>query len=173
MNRDTYLKMTRPFRENAKLARSLHIINKIITYAIFFHYAALLVFYVYKMDIRLERAIIVPLDCFIIVTAFRYMIGRKRPYEKFDVPPIIPQDTKGKSFPSRHVFSIFIIGMTYFQLDSNTGIMIFIMGLILAALRVFGGVHYIRDVVAGAITGIVFGAIGFYIIHWETIFGGL
>ena len=111
MKKDTYLKMTRPFRENAKLARSLHIINKTITYAIFFHYAALLVFYVYKMDIRLERAIIVPLDCFIIVTAFRYMIGRKRPYEKFDVPPVIPKDTKGKSFPSRHVFSAFMIAM--------------------------------------------------------------
>lgn len=165
MNKDTYLKMTRPFRENAKLSRSLHIINKIITYAIFFHYAALLVFYVYKMDIRLERAIIVPLDCFIIVTAFRYMIGRKRPYEKFDVPPVIPKDTKGKSFPSRHVFSAFMIAMTFLCQSPFTwvGVVVMVFSVGMAVVRVISGVHYISDVVAGAMCGIIAGIVGYII----------
>ena len=116
-----------------------------------------------QMDIRLERAIIVPLDCFIIVTAFRYMIGRKRPYEKFDVPPIIPKDTKGKSFPSRHVFSATMIAMT-FLLHSPffvLGVIFFIMSLLLAVVRVVSGVHYISDVVAGVVIAVVAAMIGY------------
>ena len=166
MKKDTYLKMTRPFRENAKLARSLHIINKIITYAMVLLYMGLLAYYACNQDERLIRAIIVPLDSFIIVTVFRYMLNRKRPYELFDIPPVIQKDTAGKSFPSRHVFSAFIIAMTYLCWSPLVwaGVVLLVLAAGMAVVRVVSGVHYISDVTAGAVCGIVAGVLGYVIL---------
>lgn len=166
MKKDTYLKMTRPFRENAKLARSLHIMNKIITYAMVALYMGLLAYYACNQDGRLIRAIIVPLDSFIIVTVFRYMLNRKRPYEHFDIPPVIQKDTAGKSFPSRHVFSAFIIAMTYLCWSPLiwAGTVLLVLAAGMAVVRVVSGVHYISDVAAGAICGIAAGVLGYVII---------
>ena len=166
MKKDTYLKMTRPFRENAKLARSLHIINKIITYVMVALYMGLLAYYACNQDERLIRAIIVPLDSFIIVTVFRYMLNRKRPYEHFDIPPVIQKDTAGKSFPSRHVFSAFIIAMTYLCWSPLVwaGTVLLVLAASMAVVRVISGVHYISDVAAGAICGIAAGVFGYVIV---------
>lgn len=166
MKKDTYLKMTRPFRENAKLARSLHIINKIITYVMVVLYMGLLAYYACNQDERLIRAIIVPLDSFIIVTVFRYMLNRKRPYELFDIPPVIQKDTAGKSFPSRHVFSAFIIAMTYLCWSPLVwaGVVLLVLAAGMAVVRVVSGVHYISDVTAGAVCGIVAGVLGYVIL---------
>lgn len=166
MKKDTYLKMTRPFRENAKLARSLHIINKIITYVMVALYMGLLAYYACNQDERLIRAIIVPLDSFIIVTVFRYMLNRKRPYEHFDIPPVIQKDTAGKSFPSRHVFSAFIIAMTYLCWSPLVwaGTVLLVLAASMAVVRVISGVHYISDVAAGAICGITAGVLGYVIV---------
>lgn len=166
MKKDTYLKMTRPFRKNAKLARSLHIINKIITYAMVVLYIGLLAYYALSQNIKLMRAIIVPLDSFIIVTVFRYVINRKRPYEHFDIPPVIQKDTAGKSFPSRHVFSACIIAMTYLCWSPYVwaGVVLLVLAAGMAVVRVISGVHFISDVVAGAVCGIVAGVLGYVIL---------
>lgn len=165
MKKETYVKMTKPFRDNARLAQSLHIMNQAITYFIFMLYPALIGYYIYTYDMRIERAIIVPLDCFIIVTVFRYIINRKRPYEKFEVAPIIPKDTKGKSFPSRHVFSAFMVAMTFLCHSPFVwvGIIMIVLSVIIAVIRVLSGVHYISDVIAGAICGIIAGIFGYII----------
>jgi len=62
------------------------------------------------------------------------------------------------------VFSAFMIAMTYFVVDPRTSIDIFVMAAILGGLRVVGGVHFIKDVVSGAIIGILAGFIGYFII---------
>lgn len=173
MKDEYYVRMIESVKKSKVKLRMIPVFDKLITYVIFMSYPLMLSYLFFTHSPFLLQSVIVPALGFVLVSLFRKSYDAKRPYEVMGFTPIIKKETSGKSFPSRHVFSIFIIGMTYFQLDSNTGIMIFVMGLILATLRVFGGVHYIRDVVAGAITGIVFGAIGFYIIHWETIFGGL
>ena len=52
----------------------------------------------------------IPGISFVAVSIFRKCYNAKRPYEIYDFKPLIPKDTIGKSFPSRHVFSIFVIG---------------------------------------------------------------
>ena len=62
----------------------------------------------YKIYFKAEKASFIPtyemcaLDGFIIVTVVRYKYNRKRPYEIFELH-LIPKDTKGHSWPSRHV----------------------------------------------------------------------
>ena len=47
---------------------------------------------------------------FIAVTLLRRLINAKRPYELLPFYETPPKNKIGKSFPSRHVFSIFVIG---------------------------------------------------------------
>ena len=92
----------------------------------------------------------------------RYILCAPRPYEVFDTAPVIKKDTKGKSFPSRHVFSAFAVAASIFHFCRPLGTALGILGLVLAAARVLGGVHFIKDVAAGCILGTVMTAAGFY-----------
>ena len=169
MKKETYIKMTQPFRGNAKAGRAIHIINKILTYSVFIAYPIFLLYLLFQRNPILGRAIMVPLDSFIIVSVFRHIVNRKRPYEYFGVKPVIDKDTKGKSFPSRHVFSAFVISMTFIFCSSMSwqwiviSTVLFLISTGIAIIRVVSGVHYISDVIAGAIVGIAAGLIGFMI----------
>ena len=78
--------------------------------------------------------------------------------------PVLEKDTKGKSFPSRHVFSVFIIAMTIFYEHSGAGVLLGIIGLLLGIVRVLVGVHEPKDIIVGALAGIVCGIVGYYVI---------
>ena len=71
MKKETYVKMTQPFRDDPKRARALHRANKILTVVIFVAYPCLLLWLLWQKDMRLYKAICVPLDGFIIVTVVR------------------------------------------------------------------------------------------------------
>ena len=116
--------------------------------------------------IALLYALFVPGISFVLVSVFRRILNAPRPYEVFDGVPVIAKDTLGKSFPSRHAFSIFIIGMAFCACCPLTwaGPAVLVLGVALAAIRVIAGVHFPRDVIAGALTGILLGYVGFWLI---------
>ncbi len=153
MNKETYIKMTVPFRENVRAAKKLEIINKIATYTVFIAYPIFVLYLFFTASPSLARAVIAPLDGFIVVSVFRYLVNLPRPYEKFDLPPVIPKNTHGKSFPSRHVFSAFIIAFTMIicvptaSLFWFIGIVLVLLAVVIAVVRVISGVHYISDVI--------------------------
>ena len=149
MKKETYVKMTQPFRDDPKRARAVHRANKILTVVIFVAYPCLLLWLLWQKDMRLYKAICVPLDGFIIVTVVRAWINRKRPYEIFELPSVIPKDTKGHSWPSRHVFSAAVIAFTFWFVCPAAGIVFLLMTVAIAWIRVVSGVHFISDVVAG------------------------
>ncbi len=93
------------------------------------------------------------------ISLFRKVLSAPRPYEVYGFKPALDKDTKGKSFPSRHVFSIFMVAFTYFQVSIPIGIVIILMGVGLAIIRVVGGVHFIKDVVSGAAVAIFLGGV--------------
>lgn len=142
--------MTGPFRDHPKLAQSLHIINLILTGIIFLAYVLFLMWLFWHRDKELLRVILVPLDGLIAVTVFRYLINRSRPYEVFQEQAVIPKKTKGKSFPSRHVFSAAVITGAFLVYGLwLPGFFCLAATVFLAIIRVLSGVHYISDVVAG------------------------
>lgn len=120
-----------------------------------------------QRDQRLIRAVLVPLISFAAVTLFRSLCNCRRPYEVWDTPPLIPKETKGNSFPSRHVFSIYIIAMAVLWICAPAGVAILAAGVFLAAVRVTARVHFLRDVAAGAALGIGLGWIGFFLIPFQ------
>lgn len=149
MKKETYRKMTRPFRDFPKRARVLHKINKIVTALIFAAYPCLLLWLLLNRDLRLVKAVCVPLDGFIIVSVLRAVLNRPRPYEKFELPPVIPKNTKGHSWPSRHVFSAAVIAFVFLWVNPAAGILFLLLAVLLAVIRVVSGVHFISDVGAG------------------------
>lgn len=163
MKKETYLKMTQPFRDNPKLAKSLHICNRILTALVFAAYPLLLMDMFIKRDPALVKAILVPMDGFIAVSVFRYLVNRPRPYENFQIPPVIPKDKKGQSFPSRHVFSAAVIAVTFCMQPAYwiAGSVLLGLAVAIGVIRIISGVHFISDVLAAYVCAIAVCLIGF------------
>ena len=164
MTKETYAKLTGAMRKNAKLTRLLNILNKALTYLIFAAYPAMIVYLLIKDRERLPMAIAVPAVSFVLLSVFRRVMNLPRPYEVFEMPPVIPKSTKGKSFPSRHVFCVAIIGVTALYALPKLpviGIIILVIAVLMAVLRVCSGVHFPRDVIAGFLCGVLMGAAGY------------
>ncbi|MGM9649352.1 MAG: phosphatase PAP2 family protein [Butyricicoccaceae bacterium] len=159
-----YQKISEPFRVSERRVIWLNRLNRIFTLSVYIAYPLSLIVLFFLRDARLLRCIAVPAVSFVLLSAFRRCVNAKRPYEVLDIQPLIHKDTKGKSFPSRHVFSMFIIAMSFFYLIPALGIVLFVLGILLGAIRVIGGVHFPRDVIAGALIGIICGILGFYLI---------
>jgi membrane-associated phospholipid phosphatase len=97
----------------------------------------------------------------------RYLINSPRPYEVFDIDEfkVMREERKsGRSFPSRHVFSAFLIGMLWLPYSVPFGVAALMLGAFLGLQRVLLGIHFIRDVITGAVIGIVSGLVGILIL---------
>ena len=124
----------------------------------------MLVILALQRDERLLRVILVPLFSFLAVTVFRRLVNAPRPYEMWNSPPLIPKDTKGNSFPSRHVFCVFIIAMATGYVCMPAAIIMMAIGVFLAIIRVIARVHFVKDVIAGAVIAVTLGYIGFWVV---------
>lgn len=164
MKKETYIRLTGIIRENPKRIRLTKFLNQLLTGFIFLLYPSFLLLLFVQGHPFWLRAILVPAISFAAVSIFRKAVNVPRPYERFDISPVLEKDSPGKSFPSRHVFSVFVIAMTIFYLHTDAGILLFLIGAGLAFIRVIGGVHEPRDVIAGALIGIASGIIGYYIL---------
>ena len=164
MTKEQYIKITEPLRKNPVRAKQVKNLNHILTGFVFCMYPLYLLKLLTERNTWLIRALLVPAVSFVCLSVIRRIINAPRPYEKFDIPPVLEKDTTGKSFPSRHVFSVFVIAMTVFYEHPGAGILLGIIGLLLGIVRVAVGVHEPKDIVAGAIAGIACGLIGYYVI---------
>ena len=164
MTRESYEKITGILRGHPRRIRLVCLFNHTLTGFIFVLYPAFLLLLFLEGSTFFLRALFVPAVSFAAVTLFRRIFNAPRPYEKFGLPPAIEKDTAGKPFPSRHVFSVFIIAATIFYVHPSAGILLGLLGVVLAVLRVIGGVHEPRDVIAGALAGILCGVLGYYVL---------
>lgn len=165
MNSESYTRMADALRKRPHQLRFLLWSNKILTGITFLAYPMLLIFLsTSKRWAECYHCILVPAVSFVVVSMMRRILNAPRPYEALEITPLISKDTKGKSFPSRHVFSAFMIAMTFLVTVAPLGVCFLIVGVLLAVVRVIGGVHFMRDVVAGAALGILCGILGYFVI---------
>ena len=94
---------------------------------------------------------------FLLITFLRHYFAKKRPYQFSEKAP--PRKGENDSFPSRHAFSAFLIAMTAFSIKAILGYSLLLLAILLSALRVFRGIHYPVDVIAGGFLGVFFGTI--------------
>ncbi len=103
----------------------------------------------------------IPASGFVILSFLRKKINAPRPYEEWDIKPLLDRDSPGQSMPSRHVFSATIISMACLHASLSVGVILLVFSTLLGLVRVLGGVHFPKDVVVGYICGLAWGVIFF------------
>ena len=105
--------------------------------------------------------ILVPALGFLLLTLVRKWINQPRPYETWEIVPLLDKDSSGNSMPSRHVFSATVISMCLLYFFWLPGLICLLLSAGLGVVRVIGGVHYPKDVLVGYLCGICWGALLF------------
>lgn len=102
---------------------------------------------------------------YIVRYALGILVARPRPFVALqDVNALVLTDVHEayRSFPSGHATLAFAIAFTVYKQDRDWGIAFLILAAVVAMGRVFVGVHFPLDIVAGALVGICSG----WIVSW-------
>ena len=92
----------------------------------------------------IARAVFVPAFVFLGGTLLRARLNFPRPYEQPGFTPLVPKETHGKSFPSRHALSAAVLAavlvekLSGWQIDG-------IMGILVAAFILFSGAKLAKE----------------------------
>lgn len=152
-----YKKISAPFRRHPSGVKWLNLVNALLTRVVYVVYPVFLIRLMWNRDKRWIACAAVPAVFFLLLSVVRKYINRPRPYETWNLSPLIDKDTHGKSMPSRHVFSSAVIAMAFYCICPPMGIFFLIWSFLLALVRVVGGVHYPSDVLAGLLIGVLAG----------------
>ena len=164
MNDKLYIKMLNIINSNRVAFTILGVMYKWLPLLVFLCYPVMLTLKgLQGFDKSFWLLLCVPAGVLVLVTVLRKLFKRQRPYEIFSTPPLFEREGKGDSFPSRHTASAFIIAMGGFLLSIWLGTVLLITAAMIGAARVLAGVHYISDVLAGAVLAVAAGSLFFII----------
>ena len=168
---ETYQKMVAPLQDKPRLLAAIIWINTHITQTMYIFYPLLLIYLGYQASVAGQNVlkslfpfILVPGISFLILSMARKYYNQPRPYETWNIEPLIPKESSGESMPSRHVFSATMIAMCFLSVHFWMGIVLLFLTGLLAVCRVLGGVHYPRDVLVGFAIGFVCGMVLFCLV---------
>ena len=139
--------------------RLLRGVNHGLTLAFYGAYGVLLGWMALGTPLRAVPLAAVPGVAFLLVSWYRRRADAPRPYECCPLNPLIAREGKGRSFPSRHGFSSFTIATCWFAASAPVAVGLLVAAAALGACRVLGGVHFPRDIVAGAALGVATGTL--------------
>lgn len=159
-----FIKTTTAIKNNKTLYNVIKFLYKFLPLVLFLGYPIMVIYLVALWDLRFIKVLTIPAVTFLAVTVMRILINRPRPYEKYSFTPVFPKDTKGKSFPSRHTASAFIISYAFLYINPILGIISMVISAFLSLLRPVVGVHYVSDVLGGFLFSSVLGIVFFFII---------
>ena len=80
------------------------------------------------------------------------MIFRMRPYDALDYTPLIAPLSDG-SLPSGHTSASFACAVVLWHMNRKAGVAAFVFSTLMALSRIYVGVHYPFDVLAGVLLG--------------------
>ncbi|MDD4661895.1 MAG: phosphatase PAP2 family protein [Candidatus Pacebacteria bacterium] len=96
----------------------------------------------------------------LIKPAIVLLLARQRPYECLEnfslLIPVSVNDSL-ESFPSGHAIFFFAISTVVYNFNKKLGIFFFIASFLMGIARIFIGVHFPTDILAGAILGVLIG----------------
>ena len=150
-------------KNNPLFLRLLRVFNRLMTVVMPIVYLTLLVATYLQQGLGKQVGIylFIPASGFVILSFLRKKINALRPYEVWEIVPLLDRDSPGQSMPSRHVFSATIISMACLHASLSVGVILLVLSAFLGLVRVLGGVHYPKDVVVGYICGLAWGMLFF------------
>ena len=148
---------------SSKISTSLKIISHTSVAVCVLSFALMLAYLSHGNPMQAASLIFAAGVPFILVSIVRRIINAPRPYELYDFYTVPPKARRGRSFPSRHVFSAFLIAGLAYTVSLWLVIALLFVGISIAIARVFLGFHFIRDVIAGALIGVLSAVLGIFI----------
>jgi membrane protein YqaA with SNARE-associated domain/membrane-associated phospholipid phosphatase len=94
---------------------------------------------------------------FIIAFSLKYLVNEPRPYLVLDNVHLLCNEGNEPSFPSGHTTLAFTLATSLLFYSKKLGILFLIWAILVAYSRVYVGVHYPFDVLAGIVIGILCG----------------
>lgn len=91
-----------------------------------------------------------------VVELIRYLLPRARPFVENNVNLLVSHEASS-SFPSGHAAFYFALATIVYFYNKKAGIVFFISAFLISLARVFSGIHWPSDILAGAIVGIFSG----------------
>lgn len=155
-----YKSISAPWRKLPRGASVLAWVDKILVGTIAAAFGVTLIWLVATGDIHWVPFALVPAIVLGLVTALRTCLQAPRPYEAYVIDLLLPPTGKGHSMPSRHVASAFAIATALGYINLAWGIIAGVAACLVAYVRVAGGLHFPRDVVAGAALALLCGSAG-------------
>lgn len=150
-----YITLLANIRKHPVIERMIISITKYFPYITFVIYPCLLIYLFSIQSALLWESIWKPLGAFLLVTIFRKIVNRPRPYDQINIKPLIGHK-HGESFPSRHTVSAFIIAFVCLPVHLYLGVFSIVIVTIMSICRILAGVHYISDVVVSVIIALFF-----------------
>ena len=163
MKKETYQKSMSFWESHSKLLLAAKVVHHLSVAAVYMAFPFLLLFTFLNKDNFFLTALLVCGVSFLLLSLYRKKFNAKRPSEVYNIPSAIEKGKEGKSFPSRHTFSAVIISICLFHISAYLGAAFLAVALIIAALRVLLGLHFVKDVTAGVIIGILCGVLALII----------
>lgn len=102
-----------------------------------------------------EAAIAIILSRGLITEIARFFYYSPRPFEALNFQSLIPES--GSSIPSGHAAFFFALATIIYFYNRRLSIWYFVISLLIGLARIFAGVHWPSDIVAGAVVGILSG----------------
>jgi undecaprenyl-diphosphatase len=93
---------------------------------------------------------------FVIANIIKWIWERPRPFLQNQIVSLLPHEATG-SFPSGHAVFYFAISTIVYFYNKKIGILFFVGSFLIGLARVFSGVHWPSDILAGALVGIFSG----------------
>ncbi len=91
---------------------------------------------------------------FVVNEFVRSVFPSHRPFDHLRIHQLIAHDV-GKSFPSNHMVAASSIAFATLTFKKRAGIPLLILSLFIGFSRIYVGVHYPSDILAGFVIGIV------------------
>ena len=150
-------------KNNPLFLRLLRVFNRFMTVVMPIVYLTLLTTIYFREGFgkQVLMYVFIPASGFVILSFLRKKINAPRPYEVWEIVPLLDRDSPGQSMPSRHVFSATIISMACLHASLTMGMICLTLSALLGLVRVLGGVHFPKDVLVGYICALVWGVIFF------------
>ncbi|MBE6063160.1 MAG: phosphatase PAP2 family protein [Clostridium butyricum] len=164
MKEKHFIYITNFFRQSKISTFFIKILSKFLPVIIAIIYLVSILYLAKHKNDQIILFTLVPAINFICITLFRNYKNAPRPYDIYNFTPLTKfKRGKGRSFPSRHTSSAFIIAMACLYINIYLGILTFVLAFLIGISRIASGVHFPKDVIVGMLSSILLGYICFFI----------